>query len=501
MSTKKNIIANYFGQVYIILIGLLVTPIYLKYLGAEAFGLVGFFTLLLTWLNLLDLGLTPTLGREISIARSLNRSFDDFRVVLNSFQFIFIVVAIFIFIFFYNNSILISNEWISSEILSVSDISYCVVLMGAMFGLKWLSGLYRSGIVGMEDQVFLNLILITTATFKYVGSVLLLTFYNVDIRGFFEYQLLIGILELLILYSRLHVIIPKKINTDIIIFSLEKIIKIAPFALTIGYTSGVWVMSTQIDKLILSGKLPLAEFGYFSLVVIVSGSVLLLSGPISQAVLPKMTLLIANGSLEDVKKLYKKSTQFQVWICVSVSIFIAFYSKEIIYAWTGDIDAAIWSKDILFWLSLGNGALIVSGIQYSLQISFGKLNMHFWGSTISAIVSIPIVYLAIHFYGALGAAMSWFCLRSIWCLIWPLLVHKKFLPGFHWNWFLNDVIKLVCPMLIIIFLVKYLIQISITESQLSTIYQLLLSFFIYFSFVSLSCSTTKDFLVKKVLHK
>jgi hypothetical protein len=44
MSLKRNILASYASQIYVTLVGILVLPLYLKYMGAEAYGLVGFFT-------------------------------------------------------------------------------------------------------------------------------------------------------------------------------------------------------------------------------------------------------------------------------------------------------------------------------------------------------------------------------------------------------------------------------------------------------------------------
>ncbi len=64
MSLKKNIIANYASQLYVTGVGILILPLYIKYMGAEAYGLVGFFTMLQAWFAVLDLGLTPTIGRE-----------------------------------------------------------------------------------------------------------------------------------------------------------------------------------------------------------------------------------------------------------------------------------------------------------------------------------------------------------------------------------------------------------------------------------------------------
>jgi O-antigen/teichoic acid export membrane protein len=66
MSLKKNLIANYLGQAWRALVGLAFIPLYIRYLGIEAYGLIGIFAILQAWLALLDLGLRPALGREMA---------------------------------------------------------------------------------------------------------------------------------------------------------------------------------------------------------------------------------------------------------------------------------------------------------------------------------------------------------------------------------------------------------------------------------------------------
>jgi O-antigen/teichoic acid export membrane protein len=39
-------------------------PLYLKYMGAEAYGLIGFFSMIQVWFAILDMGLSPTVARE-----------------------------------------------------------------------------------------------------------------------------------------------------------------------------------------------------------------------------------------------------------------------------------------------------------------------------------------------------------------------------------------------------------------------------------------------------
>ena len=64
MSFKRNVIASYVSQIYTAVIGIVMLPFYIKFMGSEAYGMIGFFTMLQAWFALLDLGLTPTIGRE-----------------------------------------------------------------------------------------------------------------------------------------------------------------------------------------------------------------------------------------------------------------------------------------------------------------------------------------------------------------------------------------------------------------------------------------------------
>ena len=67
MSIRVNIISNFSGSIWNTAIALLAVPIYLDYLGIEAYALIGFYTLLLTIFSILDMGLSPTMAREMAI--------------------------------------------------------------------------------------------------------------------------------------------------------------------------------------------------------------------------------------------------------------------------------------------------------------------------------------------------------------------------------------------------------------------------------------------------
>src|SRR5690349_23624995 len=65
-SVQRNIVANFMGQGWMALMGFVFVPFYLKFIGAEGYGLIGFFVLLSAAMALLDGGLAATATRQIA---------------------------------------------------------------------------------------------------------------------------------------------------------------------------------------------------------------------------------------------------------------------------------------------------------------------------------------------------------------------------------------------------------------------------------------------------
>lgn len=90
---RRNIIANYLGQGWRALMGLAFIPLYIKYLGVEAYGLIGIFAILQAWLGLLDMGMKPALGREMARFIGGAHNAQSIRDLLRSIEIIGIAIA------------------------------------------------------------------------------------------------------------------------------------------------------------------------------------------------------------------------------------------------------------------------------------------------------------------------------------------------------------------------------------------------------------------------
>ena len=94
MKTTKNVISNFFGQLYVASLGFIFLPFYLKSLGPEAFSLIGIYSLLQAWLHLLDGGLTATLGRESAKYLGGGHTHLSFRLIIRSIEYITKILSI-----------------------------------------------------------------------------------------------------------------------------------------------------------------------------------------------------------------------------------------------------------------------------------------------------------------------------------------------------------------------------------------------------------------------
>ena len=74
--------------------GLVFVPVYIKYLGMEAYGLIGVFIMLQAWLSLLDMGMTPTLSREMARYTAGAHTEQSIRDLLRTLEIICFILAV-----------------------------------------------------------------------------------------------------------------------------------------------------------------------------------------------------------------------------------------------------------------------------------------------------------------------------------------------------------------------------------------------------------------------
>lgn len=451
MALKQNIIANYISQLYVAIIGILILPLYLKYLGAEAYGLIGFFTMLQAWFALLDLGLTPTISREAARYKGGASSAIDFLRLYRALTAVFLAISILGGCVIWFSAESIAVKWLGIDKLGPEVVVSAIKIMAICVALRWMGGVYRGVISGSEKLVRLSVFNVVIASLRFIAVFISLYSFGFTVLVFFVHQFFVALVEMIGLILMGRVELPKLVDIgEPLGWSFRPINKVLRFSLSIAFTSSVWVLVTQTDKLILSGVLPLAEYGYFSLAVLVAGGIMIISGPISTALLPRMARLYAQGLHSELISLYRVSTQFVAVFAGAASVTIFYCAKPLLWAWTGDEHLAVNAAPILSLYALGNGVMVLGAFPYYLQYARGKLKYHLIGSFGMVLVLVPAIIMAVNLNGATGAGFVWLTLNLTYLAVWVAFVHGKLEPGLHFKWLVNDCLKVIAGPVIVL---------------------------------------------------
>jgi O-antigen/teichoic acid export membrane protein len=182
---------------------------------------------------------------------------------------------------------------------------------------------------------WLSKIVVIVATLRFLAPIPVVIFIDDSLSTYFSLQVCVAAAELIILYIKSKQLIkdsaPQVAECDINI-PLRPIFK---FMSGVAITSIIWVFMTQTDKLILSKILPLEEFGQFSMAVLLANGINMISGPISLALLPRLTS-VAQTDERELIYLYEKFTQITVALLVAIGGSLCVFSYEVMYGWTGD---------------------------------------------------------------------------------------------------------------------------------------------------------------------
>jgi O-antigen/teichoic acid export membrane protein len=442
MSLKRNIFANYVGQSYVALISIVMIPQYILYMGVEAYGLVGFFAMLQAWFQLLDMGLTHTITRETARFSGGADDAIDLRRLLRALEGIFIGVALVGCVGMIAGATTIARHWLNVQQLPIDEVQHAIMLMAVVVAVRWICGLYRGAISGFEHLVWLNSFNIAIATAHFVLVIPFFIFVGTRPTDFFFYQVAVSVVEIVMLVTKTYSLLPNVGSGERLLWQWQPLRGVLKFSASIAFTSLVWVLVTQTDKLLLSKLLPLTEYAYFTLAVIVASGVIVISSPVSGALLPRMTKLNAGNDEAGLIRLYCDAAQLVGIIAIPAALVLAFFPEQVLWVWTGDADIARKASSILTMYALGNGILALSAFPFYLQYAKGDLKLHIIGNALFAVLLIPALIWAVWKYGVTGAGYAWMWSNMACFLLWVPWVHKKLVRGLHVKW-LYDVAKVL----------------------------------------------------------
>lgn len=445
-SVKTNVLANYAGQLAATITSFLVVPFYIRYLGKEAYGLVGFFLSLQAVVAILDMGLAVTANREVSRLMAGPAGPGGVRNLIRTLEWFYGGVGMVVFLALAAAAPWIASDWVRVEELPCSVVETCVILAAATIGLRWPVSLYQGVLRGMERQVELNLVQSALAVLKGMGAVLVLHFTRGSVVQFHVWQLVIGLGEVLWM-----LLIAWKgaggLTGGSAAWSSDIFRAVWRFAFKVGGTSVLAMLLKQVDRMLISRLLPIEQLGYYTTAVIAGMGLAKIFMPVQSAVFPRLTRLHALGDSAGLARTFHGGCQTVAFLMAVPAAMMIFFPGDILFVWTRSevfADKAAAPLAVTALAMLFNSMM---SIPFSLAIGAGLTWLPLWTNGLGVALLLPLTFWSVSRYGIVGGAWAWLVFNLLYFLIVPHILFRHVLPREKWRWYLRDTVPFIALVL------------------------------------------------------
>lgn len=434
-SVKKNIIANAAGQAWTSAVGFLLVPIYIHFMGMEAYGLLGFLISFQAVVGTLELGLSTTANREVARCAAQPES-TEIRSIVQTLLCIYIGVGIAIALAVGLAADWMAVDWVRSAGLSTHTVALCIAIFGLILGLRWPVALYTGVLRGMQKQVLVNAIAVSVLTARGIGTVILLAFVAPSLVMLLWWHLIVALVEVAAFSYAAIKPLPRRVDAPF--FSTAALRACWTFSWRVGAISIFAVALKQADKMLMTRLLPLDQVGYY---MVASQAVLAVSvvvGPILVAVYPRLASLHFAADEQSLAKLYHHSSQLVSFVAAPLAAFIMFFSFDLLAVWTQSDAAALnahLALSILAFAALFNAPMQIS---YILQLATGKEWIALVNNAVALLCFTPLIYVLVSRWGMVGGACAWALYNLLYYLLIPYWTHRHVLEGHRRRWVFSD---------------------------------------------------------------
>ena len=433
----SNFIANLAASVAAALIAVFIVPLYIRFLGSEAYGLIGFYLALRGFLQILDVGAGPVVNREMARYAAHETAAPPARDALRTFEGLYWLAGVVVGLAIAAAAPQIASSWLSARVLPAEQVTSTVRLIGVLIAVQWPAGFYQNALLGLERQVILNATLTAATILTHVSALLLIVSGSVDVKVFFFCAIGISAIQVIVLMAIFRRAMPDLRGGT---FRLKSLHHVAGLAAGVGTITVTGAVLAQVDRVILSALLPLEKFAYYSLATLVAGAIVISVAPIFNTLYPRFSSHVAASRLEELREILHFGAQLVTVTAVPAALMVAFFGRDLVELWTRDATTAAAVAPIAALLAGGAALNALMVLPYALQLANGWTRVAVAFNVTAMIVYVPLLFVVATRYGAQGAAIAWLTLNLLYAIVVAPPTFHRLLSGSLQDWVMRDIL-------------------------------------------------------------
>lgn len=370
-------------------------------LGRDALGII-YFSILFNAMacSALELGVSATTVREVS--GHFKKEPEYIRALVRMGSLFYWSSFIILGLIIYFLAPLLVDRWITLDtmepLLAVKLLR--ILIISALVALP--KTFFVSLVRGLQRMEYNNLIDVATIGLQQLGIIIIIIFGG----SVFSVVLWLALTYALSLLSYMAII--ARFFTAMALlpgYSLEVLRRNYNFATRTMTISILSVISTQIDKVILSKILPVVVMGYYGVLFSIVRRGMTLTGAVSQAAYPTFTEHFKAGDKETLNARYDKMQDLVCFGTVPILAAIPMASMPLFtFIFNEEVAAMLFLPTIIF--SIGFYLNATLSIPYIFSLAVGKpgiaARMHIY----DLFITLPATILLVYYYGLLGASLA-----------------------------------------------------------------------------------------------
>lgn len=444
---KLELLANFAGTGWSAVMQLACIPLYIKFMGIEAYGLIGFYLMLQAMLQVLDLGLSPTVNREMARYSVQPERAAEARDLVRTLEVGYWLIGMVVGAALLAASPWVAAHWVKASTIPVSSIRQAVMIMGILTVFQWPVSFYQGGLMGLGRQVLYNGLSIFFSTLANGGGVLILWRVSPTIQAFFLWFVAVNAAKVVLLATFLWKSLPHA--TRPARFDFDRVRSIVRFAAGMSGITVCALILTQFDKAILSKLLTLKMFAYYSLAGVFGTGLSMIVTSVFNTIFPRFSALAADNE-DALKHFYHRCTQLMAVLILPLAAVLAMFSTEILQFWTRNAEVARNAGPIATLLVIGSALNGLMNLPYALQLAYGWTSIGLRSNIFLTIVIVPAIWFMATSYGAVGAASVWVGINALYMAFGVPLTHRRLLRGGTLQWLAEVSLPLVPVLLIVL---------------------------------------------------
>lgn len=434
MQLARNMAAAMANSVVVVLINLVALPFYIRFLGMEAYGLIGFYATLQTMFQVLDLGLAPTVSREIAHGAETGQQRRS-ASLLRTLGIVYSGVALAIAMIVAIAAPWIGAHWLKIGTLPESVVTSSIMLIGLNLACRWPISLYHGALIGAHRLALSAVTSMAVNVCAATVTVAALAWGVHSVQVFFLMQAIFGLIQVLVLREFAQRAVGER-DTPRDFSELRRMWGFASWMSGLAITSIVY---TQLDKILLSRLISLESFGFYALSVLLVSGLQVLVGPTFNVIYPKFTTLHARGDVQGLAKFYSSTSRVYAAAIFSLALALALHVHAIVILWIGRVDVADHVAPLVIFLVMGSALNGIMNFPYALQLASGNPRIPFKINLVLLAFEIPTVVWLATSRGAIGGAMSWALIEVVYVFIGTLVTGRNIASFAGFNWLARDV--------------------------------------------------------------